>query len=461
MAALLLCQGAHPDTPTKTGLTALHMAAQEDRVAIAEILREHEADLDPCTKMGYTPLIVACHYGNVKMVNFLLQHGANVDATTKSGYTPLHQAAQQGNTHIINVLLQHGARPNTLTVNGNTALDIARRLGYISVVDTLKVVTEEVITKTTTVTEKHKLNVPETMTEMLDVSDEEGEDTMTGEGGEYLRPEDLQDLGDDSLPGQYLEGMNYMHISLDAVRSDSLRSFGSDRSQPPLRHHGYLSKDIKLMEGSQEMAMLSVESCGRSWGTEHPDNITSSPFHSGRSSPYLDQDNSSFLVSFMVDARGGAMRGCRHNGLRIIIPPRKCSAPTRVTCRLVKRHRVATMPPLVEGDGTIPGVRDTCLLQREIKREKGPPTVEKKRESERDPLTAKKERERDSPTVKKERERLTYCEERERETHLKLREREGDLIHSEPVALSVSGWTHFPCSDIMRRYDSRRMAETL
>ncbi|KAB1282743.1 Ankyrin-2 [Camelus dromedarius] len=59
----------------------------------------------------------------------------------------------------------------------------------------------------------------------------------------------------------------------------------------------------------------------------------------------------SFLVSFMVDARGGAMRGCRHNGLRIIIPPRKCTAPTRVTCRLVKRHRLATMPPMVEGEG--------------------------------------------------------------------------------------------------------------
>ncbi|XP_009976831.1 PREDICTED: ankyrin-2-like, partial [Tauraco erythrolophus] len=58
-----------------------------------------------------------------------------------------------------------------------------------------------------------------------------------------------------------------------------------------------------------------------------------------------------FLVSFMVDARGGAMRGCRHNGLRIIIPPRKCTAPTRVTCRLVKRHRLATMPPMVEGEG--------------------------------------------------------------------------------------------------------------
>lgn len=59
--------------------------------------------------------------------------------------------------------------------NGNTALAIARRLGYISVVDTLKVVTEETIT-TTTVTEKHKMNVPETMNEVLDMSDDEGSD---------------------------------------------------------------------------------------------------------------------------------------------------------------------------------------------------------------------------------------------------------------------------------------------
>lgn len=36
-----------------------------------------------------------------------------------------------------------------LVQNGNTALGIARRLGYISVVDTLRVVTEEIITTTT------------------------------------------------------------------------------------------------------------------------------------------------------------------------------------------------------------------------------------------------------------------------------------------------------------------------
>ncbi|XP_035482187.1 ankyrin-2b isoform X31 [Scophthalmus maximus] len=379
MAALLMSKGAEVNVPTKSGLTALHLAAQEDKGAVAEILTGNGANLDQQTKLGYTPLIVACHYGNAKMVNFLLQNGAGVNAKTKNGYTPLHQAAQQGNTHIINVLLQYGAKPNAITVNGNTALGIARRLGYISVVDTLRVVTEEIITTTTTVTEKHKLNVPETMTEVLDVSDEEalktiddddvmsddptdmeGDDTMTGDGGEYLRAEDLRELGDDSLPGQYLDGMNYLSFSMEGGRTDS-RMQSSDRSFTPTHQSYYSPKHEGLMEEmltSHQVSSLAREnerdSYRMSWATENLDNValSSSPIHSGNSSPCHDHgDHSSFLVSFMVDARGGAMRGCRHNGLRIIIPPRKCSAPTRVTCRLVKRHRLASMPPMVEGEG--------------------------------------------------------------------------------------------------------------
>ncbi|NXU03706.1 ANK2 protein, partial [Buphagus erythrorhynchus] len=349
MVTLLLEKGSNIHVTTKAGLTSLHLAAQEDKVNVAEILTKHGANQDAQTKLGYTPLIVACHYGNIKMVNFLLKHGANVNAKTKNGYTPLHQAAQQGHTHIINVLLQHGAKPNAITTNGNTALAIARRLGYISVVDTLKVVTEEITTTTTTVTEKHKLNVPETMTEVLDVSDEEGDDTMTGDGGEYLRPEDLRELGDDSLPSsQFLDGMNYLRYSLEGGRSDSLRSFSSDRSHT-LSHASYLRDsamiDDTVVIPSQQVTTLAKEAERNSYrlslGPEILDNValSSSPIHSG------------FLVSFMVDARGGAMRGCRHNGLRIIIPPRKCTAPTRVTCRLVKRHRLATMPPMVEGEG--------------------------------------------------------------------------------------------------------------
>nr|XP_028682439.1 ankyrin-3 isoform X2 [Macaca mulatta] len=396
MVSLLLSRNANVNLSNKSGLTPLHLAAQEDRVNVAEVLVNQGAHVDAQTKMGYTPLHVGCHYGNIKIVNFLLQHSAKVNAKTKNGYTPLHQAAQQGHTHIINVLLQNNASPNELTVNGNTALGIARRLGYISVVDTLKIVTEETMT-TTTVTEKHKMNVPETMNEVLDMSDDEvrkanapemlsdgeyisdveegnrctwykipkvqeftvkSEDAMTGDTDKYLGPQDLKELGDDSLPAE-----GYMGFSLGARSASpkiSLRSFSSDRSYT-LNRSSYARDSMmieELLVPSKEQHLTFTREFDSdslrhySWAADTLDNVNlvSSPIHSGYSSP-LPQYDSRFLVSFMVDARGGSMRGSRHHGMRIIIPPRKCTAPTRITCRLVKRHKLANPPPMVEGEG--------------------------------------------------------------------------------------------------------------
>nr|XP_046209953.1 ankyrin-3-like isoform X26 [Oncorhynchus gorbuscha] len=384
LVSLLLSKNANVNMGNKSGLTPLHLAAQEDKVNVAEVLLNQGADINPETKMGYTPLHVACHYGNIKMANFLIQNQARVDGKTKNGYTPLHQAAQQGHTHIINLLLQHGASANQLTVNGNTALSIARRLGYISVVDTLMPLTDENLTSVTT-TEKHKMNVPETMNEFLDMSEDEvkanvpeilnedcisdvdeGEDAMTGDTDKYLRPQDLRELGDDSLPQE-----GYMGFSI-GVRSASprisLRSFSSDRSNT-LNRSSYARDSMTIEEilAPTKDTLQSVckdlsylvdplnkhlavtrdydAECLRrySWTPDTMDhsNTVSSPIHSG------------FLVSFMVDARGGSMRGSRSNGMRIIIPPRKCTAPTRITCRLAKRHKLAYPPPMVEGEGLV------------------------------------------------------------------------------------------------------------
>uniref|UniRef100_A0A3Q2CIY5 Ankyrin 3 n=1 Tax=Cyprinodon variegatus TaxID=28743 RepID=A0A3Q2CIY5_CYPVA len=341
IVTLLLARDAPVGSSNKSGLTPLHLAAQEDKVNVAEVLVNHGASIDPETKLGYTPLHVACHYGNVKMVNFLLKNQAKVNAKTKNGYTPLHQAAQQGHTHIINLLLHHGASPNELTANGNSALSIARRLGYISVVDTLKVVTEETLT-TQTVIEKHKMNVPETMNEVLDMSDDDGDDAMTGDTDKYLAPHDLRELGDDSLPQE-----GYMGFSVGA-RSQSTK-VSSDRSNTLNRSS--FTRDSMMIEEilapTKDPHLLTARDADNdslrrySWTADPLDNVNlvSSPVHSG------------FLVSFMVDARGGSMRGSRHNGMRIIIPPRKCTAPTRITCRLVKRHKLASPPPMVEGEG--------------------------------------------------------------------------------------------------------------
>uniref|UniRef100_A0A3Q1I8Q3 Ankyrin 1, erythrocytic a n=1 Tax=Anabas testudineus TaxID=64144 RepID=A0A3Q1I8Q3_ANATE len=256
MVSLLISKQANVNLGNKSGLTPLHLVAQEGHVGIADILVKQGASVYAATRMGYTPLHVACHYGNIKMVKFLQQQQANVNSKTRLGYTPLHQAAQQGHTDIVTLLLKHGAQPNETTTSGTSALAIAKRLGYISVIDVLKLVTEE-----TTTTDKHRMSFPETVDEILDVSEDEEYDE------------------DSLIP-----------------------------SSP---------------------------------ATETSDNVSpvASPIHTG------------FLVSFMVDARGGSMRGSRHNGLRVIIPPRTCAAPTRITCRLVKPQKLTSPPPLVEGEG--------------------------------------------------------------------------------------------------------------
>ncbi len=67
----------------QNGLTPMHLAAQEDKVPVAEVLVKYGSEIDPQTKAGYTPLHTACHFGQINMIRFLLEHGAAVNATTK------------------------------------------------------------------------------------------------------------------------------------------------------------------------------------------------------------------------------------------------------------------------------------------------------------------------------------------------------------------------------------------
>ena len=42
-----------------------------------------------------------------------------------------------------------------------------------------------------------------------------------------------------------------------------------------------------------------------------------------------------FLVSFLVDARGGKMESTQ-TGIKMCLPPRSCQMPTRIMCRLLR-----------------------------------------------------------------------------------------------------------------------------
>ncbi|XP_033946881.1 ankyrin-1a isoform X4 [Pseudochaenichthys georgianus] len=334
MVALLISKQANVNLGNKSGLTPLHLVAQEGHVGIADILVNQGASVSAATRMGYTPLHVACHYGNIKMVKFLLQQQANVNSKTRLGYTPLHQAAQQGHTDIVTLLLKHAALPNETTTNGTSALAIAKRLGYISVIDVLKLVTEETVSMTTT--EKHRMSFPETVDEILDVSEDEGvaqltlgEELLGTEGARYMKMDDMKDHDDDFLsPKKSLENYSPAIPRIPRVSPETviLKEHEMDQQHTPLPLPKEYDDD-SLIPSSP--------------ATETSDNVSpvASPIHTG------------FLVSFMVDARGGSMRGSRHNGLRVIIPPRTCAAPTRITCRLVKPQKLTSPPPLVEGEG--------------------------------------------------------------------------------------------------------------
>uniref|UniRef100_A0A8C7ZV13 Ankyrin 1, erythrocytic b n=1 Tax=Oryzias sinensis TaxID=183150 RepID=A0A8C7ZV13_9TELE len=296
MVAMLISKQANVNLGNKNGLTPLHLVAQEGHVGIADTLVKQGASVYAASRMGYTPLHVACHYGNIKMVKFLLQQQAHVNAKTRMGYTPLHQAAQQGHTDIVTLLLKHGALPNEITSNGTSPLGIAKRLGYISVIDVLKLVTEESVSTITT--EKHRMSFPETSSIV-----------------KPLKP-----------TKRLIENTNFGGINMPYSPAIPRIPCVSPETHTP----------IPLPKEYDEDSLIPS-----SPATETSDNVSpvASPIHTG------------FLVSFMVDARGGSMRGSRHHGLRVIIPPRTCAAPTRITCRLVKPQKLTTPPPLVEGEG--------------------------------------------------------------------------------------------------------------
>lgn len=330
MVILLFSKQANGNLGNKSGLTPLHLVAQEGHVQVADILLRHGVRVDATTRMGYTPLHVACHYGNIKLVKFLLQQQADVNSKTKLGYTPLHQAAQQGHTDIVTLLLKHGASPNETSSNGATPLAIAKRLGYISVTDVLKIVTDE--TSFLSFNDKHRMSFPETVDEILDVSEDEGTAhvTLLGDEPPGAKPHksDLQYQEEEREIVEFVP-------KLDHIREES----------PAIPRIPCVTPETVLIrpeEPEQPSKEFDEESLiPSSPATETSDNISpvASPVHTG------------FLVSFMVDARGGSMRGSRHNGLRVIVPPRTCAAPTRITCRLVKPQKLQAPPPLAEEEG--------------------------------------------------------------------------------------------------------------
>ena len=135
----LLQQGADPNAAQPDGLTALHWAALNDKLGIAEILLYAGAAISPVTRIGgYTPLHLASQSGHGEVVRKLLEAGANANAYTSTGVSSLHFAAQADAAEAIRALIEHGAEVDARdTFSSRTPLMFAAYRGAVDATQAL------------------------------------------------------------------------------------------------------------------------------------------------------------------------------------------------------------------------------------------------------------------------------------------------------------------------------------
>uniref|UniRef100_A0A8C5UBV0 Ankyrin-1 n=1 Tax=Malurus cyaneus samueli TaxID=2593467 RepID=A0A8C5UBV0_9PASS len=305
VASSLLQYGASANAESVQGVTPLHLASQEGHADMVALLFSKQANGNLGNKSGLTPLHLVAQEGHVLVADVLVKHGVTVDAMTRMGYTPLHVASHYGNIKLVKFLLQHQADVNAKTKLGYTPLHQAAQQGHTDVVTLLLkhgASPNEISTNGTTPLAIAKRLGYISVTDVLKIVTDETDIPVSSVGDKHRMsfPETVDEILDDPLPME----------SLPCLTQPS-KEFDEDSLIPS------------------------------SPATETSDNISpvASPVHTG------------FLVSFMVDARGGSMRGSRHHGLRVVIPPRACAAPTRITCRLVKPQKLPAPPPLAEEEG--------------------------------------------------------------------------------------------------------------
>ena len=107
--------------------SALHGAALNGHVQIAELLLDHGWDLALVDTGGCRPLHFAAGEGHLQMIQLLVGRGAMVDCQDiLDRVTPLHLAAFEGQAAAVSLLLSLGADRTIKNGDGKTAEDLAK-----------------------------------------------------------------------------------------------------------------------------------------------------------------------------------------------------------------------------------------------------------------------------------------------------------------------------------------------
>ncbi|OQR89595.1 ankyrin repeat protein [Thraustotheca clavata] len=106
---------------TYNGLSALHLAARNGKIAVIEYLLQVGVGTTIKNNDGSTPLFGAAEFGQQDAIKFLIKHGA-VDANNKYQTTALHHAARNCHLGVVALLVKSVAATDTKAIFGSTPL---------------------------------------------------------------------------------------------------------------------------------------------------------------------------------------------------------------------------------------------------------------------------------------------------------------------------------------------------
>jgi hypothetical protein len=111
------------------GSTALHLAAQQGYVQIAQLLLDTAADVNAINSDGDSTLHIAVVAKNHAMVSLLLKYGADFNARNARQESVLHLAVETGDLGVVGLLLSRAVDLESQDATGQTALHRAAAKG--------------------------------------------------------------------------------------------------------------------------------------------------------------------------------------------------------------------------------------------------------------------------------------------------------------------------------------------
>eukprot|EP00741_Cyanophora_paradoxa_P022198 tig00021435_g21428.t1 len=135
----LLSQGVTVTSRDSGGKTALHWAALNNHVKVAEVLLSSGADVNAKSEdtEEQAPLAWACIKGHGRMVKYLIDHGADIHMKDSRGYTALTHSIQYGQIALAAFLHGLGSDLEEEDKLGHTALHWAAYQGHDRLIDWL------------------------------------------------------------------------------------------------------------------------------------------------------------------------------------------------------------------------------------------------------------------------------------------------------------------------------------